>query len=95
MFGGKSPSGVGFQVVLECSSFFTLSESDYCFDSPGAVFCGVWDFSGIVGLKTRFQILGKSGVMMGTLCFADKYVDVMKAHTEVYAGYRLRITTTE
>jgi hypothetical protein len=52
----------------------------------------VRDLSGIMRLESSIEILGKPSVMMGTFCFADENVDVMEAHTEVWAGSRLRTT---
>jgi integrase len=71
---------VGFEILLESSSFTAISEGRGDFDLPRGVGLRAWSVSPIVFGKSRFQVPGQANVVAIRVDRASKDIDVVETH---------------
>ncbi len=62
MLLGKSASGGGLQVFLECERFGFIGKRNRSLDPPGTVLCGMSDFASVMLRESRRKVLGPADV---------------------------------
>ncbi len=67
-----------FEIFFKGNGLFSATKCNCGLDSPWAKLGSVRNLSGIMGLEAGIQVLGKPGIVMSFVGFADKNVDVMK-----------------
>ena len=75
---GEGSAAMGFQVGFKSVGFFSVFECYCVFDFPRFVFGCVRHIAFIVFFKAGFQVFGTADVEMGSGCFINEYVNVMK-----------------
>ena len=70
---------MGFQVGFKSTGFFFVFKGNRIFDTPRFVFGCVRNITFIVFFKAGFQVFGTADVEMGSGCFVNENVNVMKA----------------
>ena len=71
-------AAMGFQVCFKGVCFFFIFKGDRIFDTPRFVFGCVRNIAFVVFFKAGFQIFGTADVEMGSGCFVNEDVNVMK-----------------
>ena len=76
-------AAMGFQVGFKSVGFFSVFECYCVFDFPRFVFGCVRNITFIVFFKAGFQVFGTAYVEMGSGCFVNEDVNVMKVGHQV------------
>ena len=83
-------AAMSFQVGFKSVGFFFVFKSNGVFDTPGFEFGGIRDITFIVFFKARFQVFGTADVEMGSGCFINEYVNVVKVGHKLRASFCLK-----
>ena len=74
----KGSAAMGFQIGFKSVGFFSVFECYCVFDFPRFVFGCVRHIAFVMFFKAGFQVFGTADVEMGSGCFINENVNVVK-----------------
>ena len=75
---GKGSTAMGFQICFKSVCFVTIIKCNRVFDTPRTEFCGMRHIAFVMFFKAGFQIFGTADIEMGSGCFINENVNIMK-----------------